>query len=151
MLLLRAAFNRFLRKSLRIFYNSGGSFWVRIVVASLAMQTYIALVIAGTVLMVLEIFLPGGISGLAGGLLFLLAAWHAFVHFDGWTGLVLAIAAIVAACAFVTLVVLRSPRTSRTRARTTFRSPRSPAQRASPTPRCGPPASPRWADAASTS
>lgn len=75
------------------------------------MQTYIALVIAGTALMVLEIFLPGGISGLAGGLLFLLAAWHAFVHFDGWTGMALAIAAIVAACAFVALVVTVFPRT----------------------------------------
>ncbi len=75
------------------------------------MQTYIALVIAGTVLMALEIFLPGGIAGLAGGLLFLLAAWHAFVSFPGWTGMGLAIASIVAACAFVVLVVTVFPRT----------------------------------------
>ena len=75
------------------------------------MQTYLALVIAGTALMVLEIFVPGGIAGLAGGLLFLLAAWHAFVAFDGWTGMALAIVAIVAACAFVTIVVTLFPRT----------------------------------------
>ncbi len=75
------------------------------------METYIALVLAGTVLMALEIFVPGGIAGLFGGLLFLLAAWHAFVRFDGWTGMVLAIVAIVAACAFVTLVVAVFPRT----------------------------------------
>ena len=109
------------------------------------MQTYLALVIAGTVLMVLEIFIPGGIAGLAGGLLFLLAAWHAFVAFDGWTGMGLAIAAIVAACAFVTLVVTLFPRTR------VGKKLALPTPKASPTPRCDPPDSPRWAGAAWTS
>ena len=75
------------------------------------MQTYLTFLLVGTALFVLEIFIPGGIAGLFGGLLCLLAAWNAVVVFDGWVGLVLALLAIVVACGMVFLVVRVFPST----------------------------------------
>ena len=75
------------------------------------METYLTLLLLGTALFVLEIFVPGGIAGLVGGLLCLLAAWRAVATFDGWIGLALALLAIVVACGMVFLVVRVFPST----------------------------------------
>ena len=75
------------------------------------METYLTLLLLGTALFVLEIFIPGGIAGLFGGLLCLLAAWRAVAVFDGWVGLALALLAIVVACGMVFLVVRVFPST----------------------------------------
>ena len=75
------------------------------------METYLTLLLLGTALFVLEIFVPGGIAGLFGGLLCLLAAWKAVASFDGWIGLALALLAVVVACGMVFLVVRVFPST----------------------------------------
>ncbi len=75
------------------------------------METYLTLLLLGTALFVLEIFVPGGIAGLFGGLLCLLAAWKAVAAFDGWIGLALALLAVVVACGMVFLVVRVFPST----------------------------------------
>ena len=78
------------------------------------METYLTLLLLGTALFVLEIFVPGGIAGLFGGLLCLLAAWKAVASFDGWIGLALALLAVVVACGMVFLVVRVFPSSSTT-------------------------------------
>jgi membrane-bound serine protease (ClpP class) len=69
------------------------------------MTKYIALVLAGAALLAFEIFVPGGILGIIGFILLLLAAATAVKVYGGIIGYSLAIIAILIGCLMVYLVV----------------------------------------------
>ena len=75
------------------------------------MTTYIALVLAGAFLMVLEVFLPGGVLGMLGVVALLAASYVAVATYGGVAGYLLAAAAILLGCLMVYLVVRIFPNT----------------------------------------
>ncbi|MGI5868880.1 MAG: NfeD family protein [Kiritimatiellia bacterium] len=74
------------------------------------MNTYILLILAGAVLMALEIFVPGGVAGLFGALLILWAAFYALTTVGGVLGASLAVAAVIIGIALLFLVIRIFPK-----------------------------------------
>lgn len=74
------------------------------------MKTFFILVLSGAVLLGLEVFVPGGIVGLIGGLLLLYAAFFALDTVGGVLGISLAILSLLIGCAMVFLVVKMFPK-----------------------------------------
>lgn len=74
------------------------------------LQTYLILVLVGFLLLAAEIFIPGGILGVIGGLALLAALGIGFSVFEGFGGVLSAILLVVGSLIYVALWMKYAPR-----------------------------------------